>query len=154
MAKPTNIFNIVSTRPRNCTLQGKIKYTIASGDISRKGYNEPEDMRVVLIALGIPDSAIVLDDAGFRTFDSVIRGKEILGEAAFIIISQPFHNGRAIYIARHNGIAAVGFNAKDVTARYGLKTRLREVLARVKLLMDIHPLNTKPKFSGDKIQLK
>ncbi|MES2775372.1 MAG: ElyC/SanA/YdcF family protein [Bacteroidota bacterium] len=133
---------------------GKVKYIIASGDNSRKEYSEPEDMKLALMENGIPDSAIVLDYAGFRTFDSIIRGKEIFGQSAFIIISQPFHNERAVYIARHNGIAAVGYNAKDVTARYGFKTRAREVLARVKLMLDVHILGTEPKFGGEKIELK
>ena len=133
---------------------GKVKYIIASGDNSRKAYSEPEDMKQALLEKGIPDSAIVLDYAGFRTFDSIIRGKEIFGQASFIIISQPFHNERAVYIARHNGIEAVGFNARDVTARNGFKTRVREVLARVKLLLDIHVLGTRPKFGGERVELK
>lgn len=133
---------------------GKIKYIIASGDNSRKEYSEPEDMKMALMENGVPDSAIVLDYAGFRTFDSIIRAKEIFGQDSFIIISQPFHNERALYIARHNGIKAVGFNAKDVTARYGLKTKAREVLARVKLMLDVHLLSTEPKFGGEKIVLQ
>ena len=133
---------------------GKVKFIIASGDNSRKEYSEPDDMKQALIEKGIPDSAIVLDYAGFRTFDSIIRGKEIFSQSSFIIISQPFHNERAIYIARHNGINAVGFNAKDVTGRFGFKTNAREVLARVKLMLDVHVLGTKPKFGGEKIELK
>ena len=133
---------------------GKIKYIIASGDNSRKEYSEPEDMKLALMEKGIPDSAIVLDYAGFRTFDSIIRAKEIFGQMSYIIISQSFHNERAVYIARHNGIAAVGLNAKDVTARYGFKTRLREVLARVKLMLDVHLFKAEPKFGGEKIELK
>jgi len=133
---------------------GKVKYIIASGDNSRNAYSEPEDMKMALMEKGIPDSVIVLDYAGFRTFDSIIRGKEIFGQSSFVVISQPFHNERAIYIARHNDIAAVGFNAKDVTARYGFKTKLREVLARVKLMLDVHVLGTEPKFGGERIALK
>ncbi len=133
---------------------GKIKYIIASGDNSRKGYSEPEDMKMALMENGIPDSVIVLDYAGFRTFDSIIRAKEIFGQDSIIIISQPFHNERALYIARHNGIAAIGFNAKDVTARYGFKTKAREVLARVILMLDVHLLSTEPKFGGEKVVLQ
>ena len=132
---------------------GKIKYIIASGDNSRKEYSEPEDMKQALIEQGVPDSVIFLDYAGFRTFDSVIRGKEIFGQDSFIIISQPFHNERAIYIARQNGLAAVGYSAKDVTKRYGFKTKVREVMARAKVMLDIHVLATKPKFGGEKVVL-
>jgi len=132
---------------------GKIKYIIASGDNSRKEYSEPEDMKQALVERGIPDSVIFLDYAGFRTFDSIIRCKEIFGQDSFIIISQAFHNERAIYIARQNGLAAIGFNAEDVTKRYGFRTKLREVLARAKVMLDVHLLATKPKFGGEKVLL-
>lgn len=87
---------------------------------------------------------------GFRTFDSIVRLKEIFGQESVTIISQPFHNERAIYIASKEGIAAIGFNAKDVNARYGFKTQLREKLARVKVFAD-YLFSVKPKYLGDKI---
>ncbi len=70
------------------------------------------------------------------------------------VVSQSFHNERALYIARHKGIDAIGFNARDVTRSYGLKTELREKLARVKTILDIHILNTSPKFLGEKIKIQ
>lgn len=133
---------------------GKMKYIIVSGDNSRTDYNEPEDMRQALIASDIPDSAIVLDYAGFRTFDSVVRCKEIFGQDSVIIISQPFHNERAVYIARKEGMEAVAFNAEDVNGRYSIKTNIREWFARVKVLLDVHVLSTEPHFGGEKIELR
>ncbi len=129
----------------------KISYIIVSGDNHIKSYNEPEDMMEALISLGIPKEKIYLDYAGLRTHDSVIRCKEIFGQNSFTIISQKFHNERAIYIALNNGLNAVGFNANDVSAYSGFKTSLREKLARVKLFLDIYLLNTSPKFLGDKV---
>ena len=71
-------------------------------------------MRKALIKRGIPQSAIVLDYAGFRTLDSVVRSKEVFGQNKITIISQGFHNSRAIYIASHYDIEAIGYNAKDI----------------------------------------
>ncbi len=132
---------------------GKIQYIIASGDNRHKEYNEPKKMKDDLIQKGIPANRIYADYAGFRTFDSVIRSKEVFGQNKITIISQRFHNLRAVYIAKHFGIDAVAFNAKKVSGINGIKTRFRELFARVKALSDIYILHTKPKFLGKKIPL-
>lgn len=129
---------------------GKIKNIVISGDNSRKSYNEPEDMRNELIKRGIPETQIYLDYAGFRTYDSVYRMKEIFGQNKFTIISQEFHNQRAVYIANALKLDAIGFNAKDVNAYNGFKTKFREKLARVKVFIDLI-FDKKPKFLGEKI---
>ncbi len=131
---------------------GKIKYVIISGDNGRKDYNEPELMRADLIKSGVDSTKIYLDYAGFRTLDSIIRLKEIFGQDSVTVISQRFHNERAVYIASKEGIFATGFNAKDVTVAQGLKTQLREKLARVKVFLDYF-FGTKSKFLGKKIRI-
>lgn len=131
---------------------GKIRYILISGDNSRKEYNEPQDMKDELVKQGVPDSVIYLDYAGFRTFDSVIRAKEIFGQSRFIVISQKFHNERAVFIARNKGIEAYGYNAKDVTSYRGLKTKVREFFARAKVYVDIL-FGVEPKFLGEKIKI-
>lgn len=131
----------------------KIKYVIISGDNSKKNYNEPQDMKDELIKGGIPDSLIILDYAGFRTLDAVVRAKEIFGQDSFLIISQKFHNERAIYLARNNDINAFGLNAKDVEKYSGIKTKIREFFARDKMFLDLL-IGTKPKFLGKKIIIK
>lgn len=130
--------------------EGKIKYLIISGDNGRQEYNEPEDMRSDLIKAGIDSTIIYLDYAGFRTFDSIVRLKEIFGQDSVTIISQPFHNERAIYIAAQEGITAIGFNASDIGSKLGLKTQAREKLARVKVFLDFW-FGKQPKFLGSKI---
>jgi SanA protein len=129
---------------------GKIKYLIISGDNGTKEYNEPESMRLDLIKLGIDSTVLYLDYAGFRTFDSIKRLKEIFGQDSVTVISQKFHNERAIYIATREGINAIGFNAKDISTRKGLRTELREKLARVKVFID-NWTNAKPRYLGAKI---
>lgn len=132
---------------------GKIQYLLLSGDNHVKGYDEPSDMREALMALGVPDSCIVLDYAGFRTLDSVVRANEVFGEDSVTIISQEFHNQRALFIANKNNFHAIAFNAKEVNRNYSLKTKIREYFARVKCVLDIYVLYTSPKFLGDKIKI-
>lgn len=131
---------------------GKINYLVISGDNSREEYNEPEMMRQDLMAAGIDSSRIYLDYAGFRTFDSMIRLREIFSQDTVTVISQMFHNERALYIAKREGIRAIGFNARDVTAAAGLRTQFREKLARVKVFAD-YLFNTEPKFLGPKVSI-
>lgn len=124
---------------------GKIEYVLVSGDNGRKDYDEPSDFKKDLIERGIPENKIFLDYAGFRTLDSVVRAKEIFGQTSITFISQEFHNQRAIYIANHFDIKAIGFNAKDVYKRH-----FREYLARSKASLDL-VFNVQPKFLGEKI---
>tara|TARA_B110000971_G_C19976710_1_gene485314 strand:- start:372 stop:1004 length:633 start_codon:yes stop_codon:yes gene_type:complete len=131
---------------------GKIEYILISGDNGRESYDEPTLMKEDLMAAGIPESAIYLDYAGFRTLDSVVRCKRIFGELDILVISQQFHNERAVYIARARGIQAVGYNAQDVNAKYGFKTRIREYLARTKMFLDLW-FGKEPKFLGEEIQI-
>ncbi len=131
---------------------GKIKYILISGDNSTKDYSEPEDMQAELLKRGIPADKIVLDFAGFRTLDSVVRAKEIFGQNSFIIISQKFHNERAVFLAQHYGIKAYGFNAKDVNKYFGFKTKVREYFARAKVFVDFL-LGVEPKFGGEKVEI-
>lgn len=129
---------------------GKIQYIIVSGDNSTKDYNEPEDMQLALMKYGIPQDHIFLDFAGFRTLDSVVRAKEIFGQQKIVIVSQKFHNERAIFLAKQNGIEAFGFNAEDVNKYAGFKTNMREYLAKAKAYLDLI-LGVKPKFGGEKV---
>ena len=129
---------------------GKIDYIIVSGDNSSQYYNEPEDMQTELVARGIPKTKIFLDFAGLRTLDSVVRAKEIFGQNSYLIISQRFHNERAVFLAQKKGIEAYGYNAKDVNKKAGFKTNLREYFARVKVFWDLF-FGVDPKFSGSKV---
>jgi len=128
----------------------KIDCVIISGDNSRAGYNEPLDMKLELMKAGISEGSIFLDYAGFRTFDSVVRANKIFGQTGFTVISQKFHNQRAVYIARQLQLDAVGFNARDVDAYSGFRTQVREKLARVKVFLD-HMFENEPKFLGEPI---
>ncbi|MAP80665.1 MAG: protein SanA [Aequorivita sp.] len=131
---------------------GKIDFILVSGDNSSKYYNEPQTFKKELIKRGIPEAVIFLDYAGFRTLDSVIRAKAIFGQSDITVISQQFHNERAIYIAQKKGIKAVGFNAKDIGGTNGLQVKLREYFARTKAFLDII-FHVEPKFYGKEIKI-
>lgn len=129
----------------------KVDYILVSGDNHSTDYDEPSCMRDSLMVRGIPEDKIILDYAGFRTLDSVVRAKEIFGQNSITIISQPFHNERAIYLANNYGIEAIGYNAQDVEYwKKKLKIHGREYLARVKMFIDLCTYK-QPKFLGEKI---
>jgi SanA protein len=130
----------------------KIDFLVISGDNSSKDYNEPLDMKNELIKLGFPANKIFLDYAGFRTYDSIVRMRDVFGQQSFTIISQDFHNRRAIYLANRMNMKAVGFNAKDVDVYNGFKTKLREKLARVKLFVDLF-FEKEPRFLGQTVKI-
>lgn len=120
---------------------GKIGYLLISGDDnSLNGLNEVQCMKDSLIIRGIPASVIFLDGKGLRTLDSVVRTSTLFGVKSFTVISQKFHNERAIYLAEHLNLdieKVQAFNAKSPTSKLSLLTYLREYLARVKMFMDI-----------------
>jgi SanA protein len=131
----------------------KVDYLIVSGDNHVAGYDEPTDMKAALVRAGVPAERIYCDYAGFRTLDSIVRARKVFGQASVTIISQEFHNQRAIYIARHQGLDAIGFNAAGVRARRSLRTMVREQFARVKTVLDVNLLRTGPKFLGPRIEI-
>ncbi len=129
-------------------MAGKIDYVIVSGDNSTKYYNEPALMMADLIARGIPAKKIYMDNAGFRTLDSILRCRDIFGQESFTIISQEFHDKRALYIANHKRLTAVAFKADDGDTFWD--AQLREKFARVKMATDLI-LNTQARYYGEQI---
>ena len=120
---------------------GKIEKILISGDEnSLDGVNETECMRDSLVARGVPANAIILDGKGYRTIYSVININKVYGLKSFTIISQKFHNERAIYQAEHLGLDVENiqaYNAKDPKSRRAYLTTIREYFARVKMFMDL-----------------
>lgn len=127
---------------------GKIKRVIVSGDNGRRSYDEPSMMKESLVARGIPASAVICDYAGFRTLDSVVRAREVFGLKDCIIITQRYHNTRALEIAGATGLDALGFAAKDVVFRHSVRTEIREVVARTVAVLDLYVWHRQPRFSG------
>lgn len=132
-------------------MAGKIDFIIVSGDNGNKYYDEPLLMKNDLIARGVPPEKIYMDNAGFRTLDSILRCKYVFGQEKFTIISQAFHNQRAVFIANHKHISTVAFNAKDGDSLWDW-LQIRERFARVKMLLDLIT-NRGARYYGEKIDI-
>jgi SanA protein len=121
---------------------GKIDYIIASGGdytkTQRIGCDEPAAIRDSLVARGIPENRIFLDYEGVRTVNSIVNAKEVYGVDSVLIISQKGHNQRAIYLAEHYELKAIGYNALPSHIRRNrIKNDIRECFARVKMFFDV-----------------
>lgn len=133
---------------------GKISALIVSGDNKKHNYNEPREMKRALVEAGVPASRIVCDYAGLRTLDSVVRASKIFQAKRIIIISQLFHNKRALAIARHHDIDAYALNADEVKKkRLWLRSFLRERAARACMILDLWILDTQPRHLGEPVPL-
>lgn len=131
-------------------MAGKVDYIIVSGDNSTLYYNEPALMRADLMARGVPAARIYMDNAGFRTLDSILRSRDIFGQDRITVISQSFHNQRAVFIANHKHVAAIAFNAADGDSFWD--ATFREKFARVKMVSDLI-FNKQARFYGDTIAI-
>lgn len=127
---------------------GKVRHLLVSGDNHRRDYDEPTAMKQALVARGVPAEAITCDFAGFRTLDSVVRAGAVFGLSSCTIVSQRYHNTRALEIARAHGLDAVAFCSRDVPALHSLRTEAREVLARAVTILDLYLWHRQPHFSG------
>ncbi len=126
---------------------GAVRGILVSGDHGHTDYDEPGSMRQDLIQLGVPGEFITQDHAGFRTLDSIVRAREVFGLEQVILVSQPFHAERGVFLARHAGLEAHAFGAHDPGLRSWLKVRAREVGARTLAVFDV--LTGKgPRFLG------
>lgn len=132
---------------------GKIRYVLVSGDNRFYTYNEPREMKRELMKMGIPDSSIIMDFAGFRTLDSVVRCKKVFGQRDVTIISQEFHNERALFIAKFYEMNAVAYSAKDPDPEYSLAINIREYFARTKVFLDLYILHKSPYFLGKSVKI-
>lgn len=151
--RPNLFFNYRLDAAAELFRQGKADTFLVSGDNSRDEYNEPRDMKDGLMSRGIPVERIVCDYAGFSTLDSIVRARRIFGQTELIIVSQDFHCRRALFIARHHGIDAVGFAAMDVEGLIAQKSYQREYLARAKAVIDVKLLDRRPRFLGETIDI-
>jgi len=132
---------------------GKVQHLLASGDRDSKYYNEPRDMTRKLMELGVPANAITADNAGYRTFDSVVRARRVFGLRRMTIITDDFHVARALFIAKKEGIDAVALRSEPVEYKLSLKARAREYLARVKAVLDLYILDTEPSLLGEPVEI-
>lgn len=133
---------------------GHASKVIVSGDHDSIYYNEVGVMKSYLVENGIPEQDIFMDHAGFSTYESMVRAKEIFGVESVIITTQNYHLKRAVYIARVLGMEAYGVPADTGFNPYVLRYRYREMLARIKDFMYVHIVKPDPTYLGDPISIQ
>ncbi len=135
----------------NAYNSGKVNYLLLSGDNALQSYNEPRTMRKDLIRAGVDPADIVLDYAGFRTLDSIVRTRKVFDTNDFTIITQRFHCERALFIAMHQGIEAQCFAVPSPKNMLGI--RIREIAARMAALADLYIFKSEPRYLGPLIPI-
>ena len=125
---------------------------LMSGDHGREGYDEVSAMLKLAVELGVPEEDVFLDHAGFSTYESIYRAKEIFGAERILIVTQEYHLYRALYIAEAMGLEAWGVSA-DLRDYVGqIKYDTREILARNKDFLTAI-FKPEPTYLGEKISL-
>ena len=132
---------------------GQINTIVISGDNSKENYNEPESGKKYLLWRGVAEKDIVLDYAGFRTYDTCVRANKIWGIEKAILITQQFHLSRAIFTCEKNGIESYGVSSSLQVYRNHWKNLLRETLAQQKAFYEVLFFPHDPKFLGEKEEL-
>jgi SanA protein len=132
---------------------GKVKKLLFSGDHGQQDYDEVNAMKDYAVAQGVPEDNIFLDHAGFSTYESMYRARDVFCASRIIVVTQSFHLSRAVYDARKLGLDAEGVNSNP--RRYGneLKDALRECLARVKDYFCVNLFHPLPKYLGEAIPI-
>ncbi|MET8824748.1 ElyC/SanA/YdcF family protein [Streptomyces sp. NPDC004610] len=126
---------------------GQIRVVLVTGDNSREEYDEPDAMRAYLTRLGVPDGQIVSDYAGFDTWDSCVRAKEIFGVDEAVLISQDFHIRRAVALCEAAGVSGYGIGVPDYRPGPSYSGGVREILAAGKAAWDV-VVRPDPAFLG------
>jgi len=131
---------------------GKAKKILISGDHGEKDYDEVNTAKDYLLKKGVESENIFLDHAGFDTYDSLYRAKEIFEISSVTISTQNFHLPRAVYIGKSLGIETYGFSAdRNLYAKISYN-KVREIFSKVKAFLNVN-FHSKPKFLGEKIPI-
>ena len=133
--------------------KGKVKKILASGDHGTKEYDEVNTMLNYLLDKGVPREDIFLDHAGFDTYDSIYRARDVFLVESVIISTQEFHMPRSLYIARNRGLESYGYSCDDKMIYKMFYLNARESLARVKAFLEVEVLHAKPKYLGEAIPI-
>jgi len=132
----------------------KISKIIVSGDNRKINYNEPENMKNYLLKLWVKSEDIYPDYAGFDTYDSMYRAREIFSVEKMVVFTQKYHLYRALYIANKLWINSVWVISDKHIYLWIIRYKTREILARIKAFLEVEIFKTNPKFLGDKIEIK
>lgn len=134
-------------------INGKAEKIVVSGDHGRENYDEVNAMKTYLMNKGVPREDIFLDHAGFDTYDSMYRARDIFQIKSILISTQQFHINRSIYIARKLGLEAYGYPSADKEVYNMGYLNFRESLAKCKAVAETEVFKRKPKYLGDTIPI-
>jgi SanA protein len=132
--------------------QGKAGKLLFSGDHGRRAYDEVNAMRRAALAAGVPPEDIFLDHAGFSTYETMYRARQVFGVTRALVVTQNFHLPRAIYLARKMGIDAIGVTADLSRYRHAWRQGLREYAASCKAFWQVL-VGAQPRFLGPPIPI-
>ncbi len=117
---------------------GKVRRVLVSGDHHTWSYDEPDTMREALEREGVPAGVIFTDHAGFDTWATMVRARQVFGVRSAVVVTQGFHMPRALYLAREAGLHATGLTAdRHAYGEQGSRSEVREVLSRIKAVADV-----------------
>lgn len=151
---PSDIFADRLSTASDLYTHGIIQKILISGDNGSIHYNEPETGKEYLMnVFGIPESDIVLDYAGFRTYDTCVRAKKIWGIEKAFLITQKFHLPRAVFTCQYNGIESIGVSSSKQIYQSHFKNLIRESLAQQKAFYEVLFFPHDPKFLGKKEEI-
>lgn len=128
----------------------KVKKILVSGDNSTVYYNEVNPVRLYLLEKNIPEEDIFLDHAGFDTYSTMYRARDIFKVKSMIVVTQSFHLPRSVFIARVLGLNTYGVSADN--GKYKISNYIRELFANEKAILNLL-FNRKPKYLGEEIPL-
>jgi SanA protein len=125
---------------------------LVTGDHGRISYDEVNAMRQYLEAKGVPTADIFMDHAGFDTYNSMYRARDVFQVHSVIVVTQPFHLTRAVFIAKSLGLDVQGVESDQYRYPGQRYYQLREVAARPKALLEVL-INKRPRFLGPSIPI-
>ena len=132
---------------------GIVRRLLLSGDHGQRTYDEVNGMRRFILAAGVPQEDVFLDHAGFSTYQTMYRARDVFQVQQAIVVTQRFHLARSVYTARQLGLDAWGCEADKRPYASALRNTVRECLARVKALFELHVRQPKPRFLGPPIPI-
>lgn len=124
---------------------------LLSGDHGKLDYDEVKGMMNYMLERGVPREDIFLDHAGFDTYDSLYRARDVFCVKTMVVSTQEFHMPRSLYIAERLGLTAYGYPASDSPLRNSV--HIREAFAKIKAFFDVEIFHSKPKYLGDQIPI-
>ena len=131
----------------------KVRKLLMSGDNSRQNYDESTAMKAYAVTLGVRPEDVVLDYAGFHTYDSCYRARAVFGVHSAILVTQRFHLARALFTCTGLGVDAVGVPADQQRYQRALWYRIREELARARAFLQVKLTHPKPRFLGPMVPI-